>query len=102
MKTRIEEEKKVIRQMITIYCNHLHKTSRNSLCDKCSDILSYAETRLEKCPKGNAKTSCRKCPIHCYSPTKRELMRRIMRYVGPKMIYYHPVAAVKHLIRELN
>ena len=25
----------------------------------------------------------------------------VMRWAGPRMIFYHPVAAIKHIIREL-
>ncbi len=31
----------------------------------------------------------------------KERMRQAMRYAGPRMMWYHPIAAIKHLIREL-
>lgn len=95
---RIEKEKKVIRQMIGIFCRHRHKT--NNLCNDCEDLLAYALSRLEHCPKGSSKTSCRKCIIHCYAPQQKERIREVMRFVGPRMIFIHPVTAIRHLIAE--
>ena len=31
----------------------------------------------------------------------KEKMREAMSYEGPRMMWYHPIAAIKHLIREL-
>ena len=31
----------------------------------------------------------------------KKKMREAMRYAGPRMMWYHPIAAIKHLIREL-
>lgn len=86
--------------MIEIYCRKHHKTT--NLCCDCEDLLTYALSRLEHCPKGSLKTSCRKCDIHCYAPVKKEQIREVMRYVGPRMIFIHPVAAIRHLISELK
>lgn len=93
---RIDREKIVIRQMIEIYCRRHHKTM--NLCGDCEDLLAYALSRLDRCPKGSSKTSCRKCDIHCYAPSQREKIRAVMRYVGPRMILIHPFAAIRHII----
>lgn len=45
------------------------------------------------------KTTCKKCPVHCYSPDMREKIRAVMRYSGPRMIFLHPFAAIRHLAR---
>ena len=97
---RREHEKSVVTGMIEIYCRKHHKTT--NLCCDCEDLLTYALSRLEHCPKGNAKTSCRKCEIHCYSPENREKIRDVMRYVGPRMIFIHPWSAIRHLISEMR
>jgi hypothetical protein len=31
----------------------------------------------------------------------REKMRAVMRFAGPRMLFYHPIDAIKHLWREL-
>ena len=100
--TRIEREKKTIAQMIAIYCRQHHGAGSGNLCPECAALLDYARARLDRCPKGNAKPSCRKCEIHCYSPANREKIRAVMRYTGPRMLFVHPVAAIRHLITEMK
>jgi len=108
--TRIEEEKKTVRQMVEIYCRgHRHVSpplregdGERPLCDECSALLGYAFARLDHCKFGEKKPTCKKCPIHCYKPAMREQMKEAMRYAGPRMLWYHPVSAIKHLIRELK
>lgn len=99
---RIEREKKVVSQMIAIYCRKHHSAPSGALCGKCSELLDYAHKRLSCCPKGEAKTSCRKCDVHCYSASRREAIREVMRYVGPRMLLIHPLAAIRHLIDEMR
>jgi len=98
--TRIEEEKKTVRQMVEIYCKGHHHTD-GALCEECSALLDYAFARLDHCKFGEQKPTCKKCPIHCYKPSMREQMKKAMRYAGPRMLWYHPISAIKHLIREL-
>lgn len=71
------------------------------MCDNCINLLEYASSRLDKCRHGNSKPTCKKCAIHCYRPEMKSQIRQIMRWAGPWMILYHPVSAIKHLIREL-
>lgn len=99
---RIEREKLVVSRMITIYCRKHHSTVDGGLCEDCLNLIAYAHNRLDHCPKGNKKSSCRKCEIHCYSPTNREKIRAVMKYVGPRMLFVHPWSAIRHLISELN
>lgn len=93
--TRIEQEKKTVRQMVEIYC-HGKKHVSKWLCEDC-----YAYQRLDHCKFGENKPTCKKCPIHCYKPDMKEKMREVMRYAGPRMMWYHPIAAIRHIIREL-
>lgn len=102
MTNRIEREKTVVARMIAIYCKKHHAHGEGELCDDCLDLLTYAHMRLDRCPKGNGKSSCRKCEIHCYSSEKRERIREVMRYVGPRMIFVHPWSAIRHLISEMK
>ena len=41
---------------------------------------------------------CRNCKVHCYKPEMREKIREVMRYSGPRMIFHHPAAAIRHVI----
>lgn len=98
--THLEQEKQTVHQMIDIYC-HGKKHHDKGLCKECSALLDYAFARLDNCKFGEEKPTCRKCPIHCYKPAMREQMREVMRYSGPRMMLYHPVAAIRHIIKEL-
>lgn len=97
---RIKSEKKTVGMMVRLYCRRYE--GNKELCKNCSDLLSYAEARLDRCKFGNEKPTCKKCPIHCYKPDMREKMRAVMRWAGPRMMLYHPIEAIKHLIREIN
>ncbi|MFR0987431.1 MAG: nitrous oxide-stimulated promoter family protein [Frisingicoccus sp.] len=44
------------------------------------------------------KTFCVNCRVHCYKPDMRERIRVVMRFSGPRMIFYHPGLAVWHLV----
>ena len=96
---RIKEEQRVVEQMVRLYCKK--KEGNASLCPDCAELLQYAIGRLEHCRFGDRKTTCRKCPVHCYRPKMKEKMCEIMRWAGPRMIWHHPIAAIKHLAREL-
>ena len=92
--------------MVEIYCiGKKHERSRLlshvEVCEACSALLDYAYQRLDHCKFGENKPTCKKCPIHCYKPDMKELMREVMRYAGPRMMWHHPVAAIRHLIRAL-
>ena len=96
--SRIDEELHVVEQMIRLYCHN--KEGNNNLCPQCTDLLTYARTRLTHCQFGEQKPTCRKCPIHCYRPDMKRRMQQVMRWAGPRMLWYHPIAAIKHLFRE--
>lgn len=95
MYKRIKRESKTIKQMIELYCRENHFSS--ALCTQCSDLLECALERLEKCPFQEGKTTCAQCPVHCYVPDKRERIRAVMRYSGPRMLWGHPLSAIQHL-----
>lgn len=97
MKT--EQDKRVIEIMTRMYCRVHHQSE---LCEECRDFLEYARERIDRCPLGEKKVSCRKCPIHCYSPTYRVKAKQIMRYSGPRMLFKHPWLAILHLIKEMS
>lgn len=98
--TRVEREQHTVEQMIRIYCRH--KERNRELCHECQELLEYARVRLSKCPFGENKTSCRKCTVHCYRSDMKNRIKAVMRYSGPRMMIYHPVAALRHMISELK
>lgn len=87
--------------MVEIYCKAHHPMKPDhAVCQSCSDFLVYAETRLDRCPYGQAKPTCNKCPVHCYKPHMKQKAREIMMFAGPRMMLPHPVMAIKHLLAE--
>ncbi|MCF0190303.1 MAG: nitrous oxide-stimulated promoter family protein [Marinilabiliaceae bacterium] len=92
---KIEAEKHIVELMIGLYCRK--KEGNKELCEACKALISYAHARLSHCPYGDKKSSCKKCPIHCYKPEMREQIRQVMRWSGPRMILYHPLPAIRHL-----
>lgn len=90
-----------MQKMIDVYCRGRHGTS-GDLCDTCRELLDYAFLRLEKCPFGERKPTCAKCPIHCYQPQRREQVKDVMRYAGPRMLLRHPIFTIRHYLDELG
>ncbi len=97
---RIEEEQQVVELMIRLYCRK-HE-GNDELCPACKELLDYAHSRLDRCRYGVDKPTCKKCPIHCYRPAMKERIKRVMRWSGPRMICHHPLAAIRHLLREMK
>lgn len=92
-------EFKTVSAMIDIYCRH-HHGSDVTPCDECKSLRDYAETRLDRCPYGENKPTCNKCPIHCYKPEPKQQMKAVMRFSGPRMLLPHPFLAIRHLLHE--
>ena len=95
--TRLMREEETIRAMIGIYCRDTHGT-KGSFCADCEELMSYAKVRLTRCPFKEAKTTCAKCPVHCYKPAMRDKVNDIMRYAGPRMTIRHPILALFHFV----
>ncbi len=96
---KLATEFKTVKAMVEVYC-HDHHGTRDALCSECRELLDYTEVRLDRCPYGEEKPTCNKCPIHCYKPEPKEQMRLVMRYSGPRMLLKHPILAVRHLLHE--
>lgn len=99
-----EREKRLVSQMIALYCRRKHGT-RDGLCPDCAALDAYARQRSEKCPFMENKTFCSNCKVHCYKPEMRDKIKTVMRFSGPRMLFYHPVTAIWHVVatrREKN
>ncbi|ABM04044.1 conserved hypothetical protein [Psychromonas ingrahamii 37] len=98
-------EFKTIKAMVAIYCQKHHSSTalmsgQKTLCACYAEFILYANEKLDRCPYGQNKPTCNKCPIHCYKTAQREQARIIMRYAGPRMLLSHPILAIKHLLAE--
>ena len=97
VKTKREEEKETLELMVRLYCNKNHGT-KLELCVECSELLDYALMRVDKCPFMETKTFCSNCKVHCYKPSMRGKIRKVMRFSGPRMLFHHPIMAIRHVI----
>ena len=92
-------EKRTVALMIRLYCRKNHSTGRQ-LCPACQALHSYAMERSDRCPFMERKTFCSNCHVHCYKADMREKIREVMRFSGPRMLLYHPVMAIRHVIES--
>ena len=99
---RLGREFRTMQRMVELHCADRHGTPRGQLCGDCGEFLVYVQRRLEKCPYGEDKPTCAKCPIHCYKPAQREMAREIMRYAGPRMPLRHPWLSLLHVFDKLR
>lgn len=103
---RRAREERVISQMVALYCAGNHDAASRTeraccgepVCPACKAVDAYAVLRTARCRQMHAKTSCEKCPHHCYRLQEREQIRQVMRYAGPRMLTKHPIAAIRHLL----
>jgi hypothetical protein len=83
--------------MIGLYCRARHAGGRRP-CPECAELLAYALRRSERCRFGAGKPVCAKCRVHCYEPGRRERIRQVMRFAGPRMLLAHPLLALLHVL----
>ncbi len=94
-----EREKEIVSLMIRLYCRKNHKAGK-PLCPDCQELTRYAIERSDKCPFMETKTFCSNCRVHCYRKDMRERIRKVMAFSGPRMIWHHPILALRHLIES--
>lgn len=97
---RIDREKKTIKLMIDIYCHKNHGNDKGELCEECAELLEYAHKRLSFCKFGENKSTCSRCPIHCYKKDMKEKVKEVMKFSGPRLIIYNPVELVRHALNK--
>ena len=99
IESKREREKRTVSLMIRTYCKKKHGT-RKGLCPECEALDAYARMRSDKCPFMETKTFCSNCKVHCYKADMREKIRAVMRFSGPRMIFSHPIMAIRHVIES--
>ena len=128
LKRKREREQEIVSQMIALYCKGNHSAyrsvslreqgdemqqvpegaairerdsgERRDVCPECAELEAYAHARSERCPFMEEKTFCSNCTVHCYRPEMRKRIRTVMRYAGPRMLFHHPVMAIRHMIES--
>ncbi len=96
MMTRLEREKLTLERMIRLYCRV--REGNETLCPGCEELLTYALSRLDRCPHAECKPTCKDCTTHCYRQDMRLRIKRVMRFSGPRLIWYYPGAAIRHML----
>ena len=100
-----QKEQEVVELIIRLYCKKNHKEAykvHNDLCPECRELAEYAKMRSAKCPFMETKTFCNNCKVHCYKPEMRQKIKTVMRFSGPRMIFYHPILAIWHLTLSIK
>ncbi len=98
IKEKREREKCIVTQMIGLYCRKKH--GGRELCGECKELAEYARQRSDRCPFMENKTFCSNCKVHCYKPEMRQKIKEVMRFSGPRMIFHHPISAIRHVIES--
>ena len=71
-----------------------------TLCAECAELDRYARQQIDRCPFMVTKTFCSNCRLHCYTFEMQEMIRTVMRFSGPRMLFYHPIKAIRHVIES--
>ena len=118
LKRKREREQGIVSQMIALYCKGNHSAHRSApLRERGGEMQQMREgaalreqasgerrdlcpARSEHCPFMEEKTFCSNCTVHCYRPEMLERIRTVMRYAGPRMLFHHPVMAIRHMIES--
>lgn len=82
--------------------NPLALKNPENLCADCKGLADYVRDRVEKFPFMESKTFCSVCRVHCYRADERKKIREVMGFSGPRMMFYHPLLAVKHLATTIR
>ena len=109
-----ERDAQTLRVMTQMYCENHHRTNGKRagenkdgnagddvLRKQCSAVLAYSLERTAKCPHEH-KGNCKECSIHCYKPDMRAAIKDIMSYAGPRMLYAHPLLALRYVTRKIK
>lgn len=93
IKKKRRKEKEIVSLMIHLYCQK-HKDINEF------ELKDYALMKIERCPMMATKTFCSQCSIHCYQKEKQKQIKKVMRYSGKRMLFYHPLLTMKHFLRK--
>ncbi len=105
-----EWEKNIVSLMISLYCRKKHggkkcggflkghRADTSVLCAECAELDRYARQQIDRCPFMETKTFCSNCKVHCYRPEMREKIREVMKFSGPRMLFHHPIMAIRHVL----
>lgn len=91
-----------LKALFPIYCRKYHNSKKTKLCDSCKAELEYAIHKTEICPDKDQGKTCSECKVHCFESEHRERIKEIMRFAGPRLIWSHPLLAIRYLSLKLS
>jgi hypothetical protein len=94
------DKKQMVAAIVALYCRKKHGSKRGELCPDCAALQAFSLERAERCPHREARQFCSGCPTPCYG-SKREDMRRIMRYAAPRLIFSRPGMVLRHAVQTI-
>jgi hypothetical protein len=98
---KLRREKRTLIALTRIYCN-AHHGKKFGMCCECNELAMYAMGKIGRCSFGKNKPICNRCTVHCFHPDYREEMKKVMRYSGPRIIWRHPILALRYYIRKIK
>ncbi len=99
MQLRRDKKHMISEKMIKMYCKYNHSKS-TELCYDCIDLMEYSKFRTSKCPYIGITLFCVNCPTPCYKVDYKEVMRKVMKYSGPRFLFKHPIYTISHVISD--
>lgn len=96
-----QKELDIVQKMIEIYCKENHQ-SNEKLCEECQEMLDYAKQRIERCPFTETKTFCASCKVHCYRADMKAKIKEVMKFSGPRLIFFYPGEVFLHAIDTIR
>lgn len=92
--------KNTIDTMIKIYCRGNCKSKE--LCGNCRELREYVYMKIDRCPFSDKKIYCKNCTVHCYREDMAVRIKKVMRYSGLRLLFYHPFMAIDHMIADIR
>lgn len=91
-------EKETVDCMIGIYCRGVHRDEGGENSARRAAAAGVRRSSHGKMPRFmETKTFCSACKVHCYSKEMQEKIREVMKYAGPRMLFVHPLLAIRHV-----
>ena len=85
-RSRIARERRVVREMVAWYCRQRHGGAE--LCPRCAGLLRYTVGRLARCPHADGKSSCPRCEVYCFAPTRQAELMQVMLAARRRMAHW--------------
>lgn len=96
---KIDKEKDIVKIMVMMYSKG-HDKIPYEKNEELKKLYAYCQARLERCPYKEKKSFCSNCKIHCYEKNKRQQIKAVMKYSGPRMLFKHPILLIKHSMQR--